>query len=237
MAREIQKLRRLARKWGGDLIRVSKAKWAEFKEEKLTDRTHPFYEAPFTSNDLGIHWPTRRVVYCGEVHWPEVIHEMGHTFATNECPDHDEEFNWFGWEYALAKHIGGNIAEWVHHNKDYGIFDDASGEFGDMTPKAREKLLRERIAKGQELGIIDAKGRPLPVKRGLDLNLLQSEIKARSLSFRQKVMAARQMPVANGNEFERRCEFEGFSQGYDQAIEDVMRLLAGMVTFPVSTST
>jgi len=234
MAREIQKLRRLARKWGGDLVKVGDKEWGAIKEERLTNRTHPFYEANFTHLDLGVHWPTRRIIYRGEVLWAEVIHEMGHTFATENDPDSTDEWEWFGWEYALVQLIGGNVEEWVKHNKDYQISEHGGDLFGDLRPRTREKVLAERVAHGKEIGIIDARGRPRAVPRSFDMGLIQVTLRMRSQEFQNRAKKAREGSPANGNEFERRCEAAGFSEGYDQAVEDVIKMLYAMTVSPAA---
>jgi hypothetical protein len=236
MPREIQKLRRLARKWGGDLVGVTQKEWGALKEERLTDRTHPFHEAPFSSRDLGVHWPSRRVIYCGEVEWTEVVHEMGHVFATNANPDDADELEFFGWEYTVVKFIGASVDEWVKHNKDYGIHENEHREFGDIPPKARGKLLQDLVQRGKDAGIIDAKGRPQSVLRKLDLGNLQVELRLRSQMFQSQAKKARETPPLNGNAYEKMCEQAGFSEGYNQAVDDVMRMLYSMTVFPVSTS-
>lgn len=236
MSREIQKLRRLARKWGGDLVGVNQKEWDRLKEERLTDRTRPFHEAPFSSNDLGVHWPSRRVIYSGKVEWVEVIHEMGHVFATTENPEHVDEYDFFGWEYALVKLIGASIDEWVKHNKDYGVTENGYSEFGDLSPGKRDELLKQCVAKGKELGIIDGLGRPRPVPRALDMGVIQLALRDRSQMFQSQAKKARETPPLNGNAYEKMCEQAGFSEGYNQAVEDVMRMLSSMTVSPVSTS-
>ena len=234
MAREIQKLRTLARKWGGDLAEVTPKEWDRLKEERLTDRTRTFHEAPFTGKDLGVHWPTRRVIYSGEVAWVEVIHEMGHAFATLQSPDHSDELEFFGWEYALVRFIGASEEAWIEHNRDYGI--DDGEEFGGLDATKRTVFLKAQVTKGQELGIIDGRGRPRTVQRTLDIGRIQLELRERSQMFQGQAKKARETPPLNGNAYEKRCEASGFSEGYDQAIQDVMGMLFAMTVAPVSMS-
>jgi hypothetical protein len=242
MAREIQKLRALARRWGGDLVEVSEKEWDRLKETRVSHHgpgTRSFHEAPFTGRDLGVHWPSRRVIYHGEVQWVEVIHEMGHAFATPKDPDSTDELDFFGWEYSLVKAIGASEYEWVTHNKDYGVYgvdEKVQGEFGDLSPKQQTELLKKLVAKGKELGIIDSRGRPLSVPRVLDMGAIQLSLSERSKEFRSRAKMTAEGPIRSGKDFENMCERNGFAEGYDQAVQDVLSMLYAMTTGPVSTS-
>lgn len=105
MANEVQKLRSLCRKWGGDLLRVSKEEFKELGEGWSSTSRH-FHEAPFTDSSLGVHWPSRTIVYAGVPLWWEIVHEMGHAFASKEDPSNADELAYLGWEYQLAKSLG-----------------------------------------------------------------------------------------------------------------------------------
>lgn len=238
MGSELRKLRSLARAWGGDIVGVTKRAWDEIRSQGLSDRVVQFYAAPFTDRKLGIHWPSRRIVYQGEVMWFEVIHEMGHVFATNTPPDNSSEVGFFGWEYALVRHIGADLKVWEDSNSKYGIgsTDTRDGkwtdEFGGLSAEERKKYLEDCVKEGQASGIIDADGRPICLRRELDLDKVLRNIVRTRDNYRELARKAQEVCPRNGNEFERRCEVEGAAEGYAAAVEHVAELLHSMAVFP-----
>ena len=73
---EIDVLRTWARRHGGDIVRVAPKDFAHVKQ------LPSFSDAPFSSNDIGVHWRSARVVYAGATLWTEFVHELGHCFAS-----------------------------------------------------------------------------------------------------------------------------------------------------------
>jgi hypothetical protein len=167
MMTPLQKLAGLATSWGGALREVSTEEFLkiagltlskQFEGGKIWEGPprRGFYGAPFTNHDLGVLWAKKQVVYSGTVGWPEVIHEMGHVFACRVNPNRSEEFDFLGWEYALAKYIEGPMDEWLRELRNYQIASDGR-EFGDLSPSERFKFLQERleIARQKKLVIGD----------------------------------------------------------------------------------
>lgn len=164
----IDQLRKLCHRWGGEFVELSQSAYDDVRhfkgEQKRVFGPHrgPFYEAPFSSERLGVFWKARKLVYSGDVYWTEVIHEMGHLFASSKNPDRSDEFNFFGWEYLLAKRVG-DPEEWIKTNRHYGVSHRGSEEFGSLNPKEQKQLLAEQVKCGKKLGIISPWGTPLSI--------------------------------------------------------------------------
>jgi hypothetical protein len=153
----IPKLQRVAHRLGGNVVAVS---------EERYDALHIF-EAPFTSYRLGIDWIKRVVYFVWDTDghtrlcWGDIIHEMGHVFACKKNPDNSDEYDFFGWEWALMKQIGGNEDQWNESQKHYQIGIQVNGswfnEWGSLTPKQRRHVLKDRLEKAKALGLIDSR--------------------------------------------------------------------------------
>jgi hypothetical protein len=148
------KLSALAKAWGGRVRIISTDEY-----DKISDSdSSAFCEAPFSSYRLGVRWTAKEIICTRPYIWTEIVHEMGHVFACNDPPQRSHEYDFFGWEYALVRRIGGSVSDWVANNKDYGIFQEIAGvyigEFSDASPKIREYLLDERVRHARMQGII-----------------------------------------------------------------------------------
>lgn len=143
------RLKKCAVRWGGDLEDVSLEKWDE-RVKSAGD----FWQAPFTNKKLGVAWNDKRICYASSdnVEWPHVVHEMGHVFACPITPDNSREVDFFGWEYALARHVRGLVAEWNFCNGNYQIDDSYS--WAEITAKKRAETLKERLAYARENGLV-----------------------------------------------------------------------------------
>lgn len=124
----LSKLREIAKTWGGDIVELSHEDFLAREEEET------FSVAPFVNDDLGVDYNRKEVVFSSKrpPTWCAVVHELGHVFACSEEPLESNEFAFFGWEYILAKRIGG-AQEWCAANKDYGVGDFQ--EFGSISKK------------------------------------------------------------------------------------------------------
>jgi hypothetical protein len=164
MGTEIPKLRRLCRKWGGDLREVTPEEFDQLKDRQGLGKKKPtFYEAPFSHRDLGILWKRKLVIYAGDVAWVEVIHEMGHVFACRTNPDQSDEFPFLGWEIALVNHIKGNLRLWLAENKDYQTTNEGQS-LGSMSPLEQGQLVAERLVVARQTGILGPGDRPLALR-------------------------------------------------------------------------
>ncbi len=158
MGAEVPKLRRLCRRWGGDLRCVTSDEFEQLKQ------TRAFYEAPFTHRDIGVIWSRKLVVYAGEIAWVEAIHEMGHVFASRMNPDHANELLFLGWEIAMVDHIKGDFPTWLAGNKEYETTKNGGQSLGDMSPNERDNLFAERLVIAREAGILGLRNRPLAIR-------------------------------------------------------------------------
>ena len=131
-----------------------------WEDEELSD-------APFTSAH-GLWW-RRKIVYA--VHGREevgaIIHEMGHVFAAPHHPYHEcsacHEWNWFGWEIAIARKIDA-ARSWSRHNANYQTGEGGGGKWGRLAPKSRRKIVASRLMAARKIGVIDSEGEPRSVR-------------------------------------------------------------------------
>lgn len=160
-ATELQRLRKLAKRWGGNILRVTAQQYVDYDDR--------FSFAPFSSNMLGVIWDEKLVCYSGRVSWIEVVHEMGHVFASKLPPNTKgiDEGDFFGWEYRIVETIGASVGEWMVSNRDYGVGDFDGGrydEFGGLSTRRQWDFINMCIEKGIKAGNLDAEERPLSVR-------------------------------------------------------------------------
>jgi hypothetical protein len=174
-AQVLAKLRRFARKWGGDLVKITKDEYAAKEEDS-------FCSAPFTSWDAGCDYQTK-VVYFSDWCEPEdledfaitLIHELGHVLASrfqansDDMYKHDEEWRFFGWELCLALKIGLTRKQFYQGHKDY-VVEGESGEdiayllrSGTEGRRKLKKLLDGRVQTAKDLGLIK-KDQPISIR-------------------------------------------------------------------------
>ena len=122
------------------------------------------------------------MIYSGRVLWPGIVHEMGHVFvdrtytvswtADAESNEEKSEFSWFGWEYLMARNVGGVMQDFYWHNVHYGVDWVAPdgmtmGDFG-LVRAGGQKLIKiffeHAIEVGQKAGCISP-GRELRAMR------------------------------------------------------------------------
>lgn len=150
----IQKLARVAKTWGGAILKVSPKVYDDFM------LTETFFGAPFTNHEVGQDWATKRVIYAGnKTPWTDFIHEMGHCFASIQNPEDSDEFVFFGWEIALVHHLGfprgsEGFQIWEKSNKDYVVTDGASVQLGDLSSYERDVLYKDRWDHAVKVGLI-----------------------------------------------------------------------------------
>ncbi len=171
MTKSLDYLAKFARKWRGDLILVDRPTfdWT-FKayDGPAYEDNSPFHLAPFTNKSLGVNYVTKTVYAVADnLTLNGVIHELGHVFADSQDPDHADEYEWLGWEIALAKQAG-CYRVWSAENKDYGIADNAvapkTRDWGYLTATQKAKLAAERVAHAVELGLVSLTGHALALR-------------------------------------------------------------------------
>lgn len=156
----VQYLAELIGEWGGNL-------W-------LVDYFRDDEQSPFCSY-LGMDWDKFEILICpldlpgkNPVNSGHLIHEMGHMFACIERPNKSIEFNFFGWEYALAKFIG-CYKEWADSNRDYGILTNGRNkDFGELDAEEKMEVLEEEVEKCKERGLITPSGFPIAIRTNHD---------------------------------------------------------------------
>jgi hypothetical protein len=111
---------------------------------------------------LALDWD-RMVIYHGErLKAAHLIHEMGHLFACGDAVENSEEYDFFGWEWCLARMVGGE-QEWRDDNEHYGINDFR--DFGAVMRIEQDDYLYERLDRARELGIVVGET-PIPIRLG-----------------------------------------------------------------------
>jgi hypothetical protein len=147
----LERLRALARGWGGDLqqIDLDSPLWS------LLIRNAPF------SKSLGVDHARKIVYFTDGFEIGEVIHEMGHVFASNR-PDFSEEYDFFGWEFLVAVEVD-LVEEWVEAAGNYSVGGPQYVEFGDMTREEQSDLLEERVQCAERIGLV-RDGKPVSVR-------------------------------------------------------------------------
>lgn len=171
--RALGRLRRLVAPWGGALRVVREPEFRELRYQAGFSRA-PFFDG------LGVHHRRREVVLVSPVSRlkvAEVIHEMGHTFATRLDPavredaDRLYEFDFLGWEMVVAQRVGLPWPAWREGHRDYGLWgmdesvqDLWACEVGQCTDQQIQVLFRDRVLRARALGLLDERDRPRLVR-------------------------------------------------------------------------
>lgn len=155
----------LCRQFGGRLAIISQDAFdALFDRSAGRHSEGTLHEAPFTSAH-GLHW-NRKIIYTvrDREEVGSILHEMGHVFATAHHPDHPQcrEFDFFGWELAIARQIGAARA-WSRHNQNYCV-DDTGAEWGTRSPRQKRRIIDDRLACARKIGILDAQNTPRSIR-------------------------------------------------------------------------
>ncbi len=167
--RALERLRALSAPWGGTLRILGLAAFEDLAEED------GYSWAPFAtaSSGIGVHHARRIVLLAAPMRShrvAEVLHEMAHVFASRVEPDEAEEYDFLGWEMAVARLTGLPWSAWREKN-DYQMWADGSqkdyrwaAEVHACTDAQMEALFADRLARARELGQVDAEARPLCVR-------------------------------------------------------------------------
>lgn len=155
----LRALSRVCRQFGGRLVILSQAAFdRQFDGSNADLSSSPFTEAH------GIWW-RRKIVYAvrGREEVGSIIHEMGHVFAADHHPDHDcaecREWNWFGWEIAVARQIGAG-RQFSRSNATYKTGEDGGSAWGKITPEQRRAVVSDRLAHAKKIGVVTTDGSP-----------------------------------------------------------------------------
>lgn len=156
-----KRLQKLVQRWGGTLERITPK---EFKELVISSGT--FADAPFAHN-VGVDFKRKRILWHGKQ--PTVgnlIHEVGHVFASKKEPFSSDEWSFFGWEHATARYVGAERS-WFKASYDYYVEVRAgmsASQFGRHTRKQQLELISERTVYAKKHGLIGAGGKPRAVR-------------------------------------------------------------------------
>lgn len=170
MRKHIDALRKKCQEWGGDLIRVPLPTLlpGEVEYERIRRwryKGHLIEEAPFCKRQpLGVIYSQKLICYSGRrPPWYEVIHEMGHVFASRSRPALSSELSFLGWEYVMAQHLTDDLRKWFQWMEDYNVKDHKP--FGFLTKGAQLRFLNEAVAQGKRYGNISKEGDPLSIRK------------------------------------------------------------------------
>jgi hypothetical protein len=162
----LARLRRVARRWGGDILVLTEKKYDDQFEFTLRAG---FSGAPFTSRArLGVFYARKQVVLVpsSELNLMDVLHELAHVFASKKSPNNADEYNFLGWEWAFAHRLGVSRREWQRGLANYQLGDEPwSGQTIDrLTSKQLTALIVDRLAKAKESGIVSLCGVPQSIR-------------------------------------------------------------------------
>lgn len=127
------------------------------------DDDHLFYMCPFA--DMSIDLRTRtlwieeeRFDYADPKAWVHVLHELAHILASTVNPADSTEYDFFGWEIAVAKRLRAEDA-WVKHNSDYLVQipfaeDQHDRELSSLSADELRMLFAERLTYAAALDLI-----------------------------------------------------------------------------------
>lgn len=136
------------------------------------------FRAPF-SELVGCDFK-KRVVYVAQKNRKpcEAIHELGHLIChgTAEPPisAKDGEYEFFGWEVALAIKLG-LLEEWVDQCKTYVVTNPTTKQTEDLfflTEDEQAVLFEERIRFARKRGFLTSRNHPRMSRRKPLINLL-----------------------------------------------------------------
>lgn len=147
-----RKLSRMVRRWGGEVVRLTQEQYY------YLGRQAGVSEAPFAV-ELAVNYE-KKAIYCVAPAWYELVHEMGHVFASRKSPRQSNDFDFLGWEWMLARQLKG-VRKWIEGNADYGV--NPEEDLGDLTPIQVRKLLQERLDDAIQQGIV-VKGRAVSIR-------------------------------------------------------------------------
>ena len=149
----------LIRSWGGDVESCSREQWSKLMEENRKT-AGPIAFCPFNSW-CGVNYETK-TLHLDQTQVPDIgtlIHETGHIFASPSEPWCSNEFQFFGWEYAMAKRLK-CVLDWEKSTGAYGIDQTIGGtyfdEFCELAdhPDIKARFLVEKLDEAWERGLI-----------------------------------------------------------------------------------
>ncbi len=158
----------ITKSWGGTLDLVTLHEYNATVFESQYKKNKGWSTPPDDFHAL--HWENKRIItvadkaMCGFL-----IHEMGHLFLNMIDPfrSNEDEWEWLGWEIALAKLVG-CYKLWSEHNGSYFMPRDPErpGEnlvsWGRANAKTKSVAAYNRLRHAKDIGILDASYQPIP---------------------------------------------------------------------------
>lgn len=160
----------LAKSFGGQLVKVRAAAvdrtplpYSKMKPVGIAAESYS--AAPFAhpGRVLGQDWGKKIIYYSSALAWREIVHEMGHAFATTQNTSLSEEWSWFGWEIAVAKLVDPQLIQWRRPNS-YVVDRGEYPEVQDLPDHELWAMAEERLAAAVADGIITPDFKPLSVR-------------------------------------------------------------------------
>jgi hypothetical protein len=149
----MEALRSLVESWGGHFEHVTLSDPIWDSEEVAAAQYSAF---------LGVDYG-RKIIYTVDGFCPgEVLHEVGHVFASLHNPAFAEEYDFFGWEFVVAQKVG-LVEEWLKGTGNYSVGGTSFIEFEEMTIEEQSDLIEERVQRAVALGLIVG-GEPVSVR-------------------------------------------------------------------------
>lgn len=161
MMEKFKYLQRLARRWGGSLNLVTRETYVALPS---TVGASPFEKLH------AVDWDNRAVyVVIGHIKLPNIIHELGHVFASPHHPNSSRctEIPWLGWEFLLARRLN-ILREWYKDYANYGLGYLFHGyDMDELTSDERALVLRKAVRLSRAYRVVKG-NKPVPhPKRGL----------------------------------------------------------------------
>lgn len=122
---------------------------------------------------IGLHKLARVILVAkGHEDLNGIIHEMGHLFAEAGDPEYHHEWEWIGWEIALARWAG-CWDEWNSGNTDYGVGEVEDEclqppirhgrNWEDLSDHEREVVTENRLEAARNNGLLNMDDEPIAV--------------------------------------------------------------------------
>lgn len=123
----------------------------------LDSEKDPPQSCPF-SWKMGLDYGNKTLFFTGECDDESVghlIHEAGHLLACSKTPEDSEEYDFLGWELALAMELD-LLGDWLHGQQDYTVTtnDNGSIEIGLLSDDELSELIEERVDYARSIGLI-----------------------------------------------------------------------------------
>lgn len=161
----VNKLIEITKSWGGTLDLVT---LPEYNKTVLTLFGKRYKGWSFPPDDYhALHWESKRIIaVADEAKCGFLIHEMGHLFLNQEDPCHSQEceWEWMGWEVALAKYVG-CYRLWSEHNGSYCIsnprVEDKLIMWRRATAIIKSAAVANRLQHARDIGLLDTHDNPV----------------------------------------------------------------------------